>query len=361
MKKLISMLLALVMLFALAACGDSAAPAESAAPSGSAAPEESPAAETADVSKDPVVNLSFGGTFAADDLATQAMERIAANAKEQSGGTIIISVFPASQLGDAVAQIESMIGGAEDMVIEAQGSYMQQYGIMEAAVNSFGLVYSQELLSKELQSDFWAGLEAKFLESTGVRTLANNFVRQPTVIASKTPLRSIEDFKGVKLRTVSSQVTMDVYNSLGFSTTPVAFNEVYLSLQQGVIDATIASLDQQYTLGFYENAPYITMWGNSCTNIAVWINDAKFQSMTPAQQEILLNCCKEAGDWYCEQSNAVVGDYMKAMEEAGAEFIYLDEATTAEMNSKIAEVAEKYEAEGKWPAGTYAELEAIVG
>lgn len=317
-------------------------------------------AGSASAAKDSKVTLTFGGTFAADDLATKAMERIAENAKEQSGGSIIINVFPASQLGDAVAQIESMIAGAEDMVIEAQGSYMQQYGVKGAAVNSFGLVHSQETLAKELESDFWAGLEKEFLDSTGVYTLANNFIRQPTVISSKTPLRTIDDFKGVKLRTVSSQVTMDVYNALGFSTTPVAFNEVYLSLQQGVIDATIASLDQQYTMGFYDNAPYITMWGNSCTNIAVWINNAKFAAMTPEQQEILINCCKEAGEWYNEQSNAVVGDYMKDMEAKGVEFIYLDDETTAKMNDMISAVAEKYEADGKWPEGSYAALQEIV-
>lgn len=317
-------------------------------------------AGSASAAKDSKVTLTFGGTFAADDLATKAMERIAENAKEQSGGSIIINVFPASQLGDAVAQIESMIAGAEDMVIEAQGSYMQQYGVKSAAVNSFGLVYSQEKLAKELESDFWAGLEKEFLDSTGIYTLANNFIRQPTVISSKTPLRTIDDFKGVKLRTVSSQVTMDVYNALGFSTTPVAFNEVYLSLQQGVIDATIASLDQQYTMGFYDNAPYITMWGNSCTNIAVWINNAKFAAMTPEQQEILIDCCKEAGEWYNEQSNAVVGDYMKDMEAKGVEFIYLDDETTAKMNDMISAVAEKYEADGKWPEGSYAALQEIV-
>ncbi len=335
MKRTLALIFALVMLFTLSA-------------------------ESAFAAKDPKVTLTFGGTFAADDLATQAMERIAENVKEQSNGSIIINVFPASQLGDAVAQIESMIAGAEDMVIEAQGSYMQQYGVKGAAVNSFGLVYSQEKLAKELESDFWAGLEKEFLDSTGVYTLANNFIRQPTVIASKTPLRTIDDFKGVKLRTVSSQVTMDVYNALGFSTTPVAFNEVYLSLQQGVIDATIASLDQQYTMGFYDNAPYITMWGNSCTNIAVWINNAKFETMTPEQQEILISCCKEAGEWYNEQGNTVVGDYIKDMEAKGVEFIYLDDETTDEMNNMIAAVAEKYEADGKWPAGSYAALEEIV-
>ena len=102
------------------------------------------------------------------------------------------------------------------------------------------------------------------------------------------------------------------------------------------------------------------MWGNSCTNIAVWINNAKFESMTPEQQEILISCCKEAGEWYNEQGNAVVGDYMKDMEAKGVEFIYLDDETTAEMNDLIAAVADKYEADGKWPAGSYAAREEIV-
>ena len=51
---------------------------------------------------------------------------------------------------------------------------------------------------------------------------------------------------------------------------------------------------------------------------------------------------------------------MKDMEAKGVEFIYLDDETTAEMNDLIAAVAEKYEADGKWPAGSYTALEEIV-
>ena len=57
----------------------------------------------------------------------------------------------------------------------------------------------------------------------------------------------------------------------------------------------------------------------------------------------------------------MVDEYKANMEAAGVEFIYLDEETTTAMNAKLAELAKQYEENGKWPAGTYAELEAIVG
>lgn len=313
-----------------------------------------------DASKDPVVLLTFGGTAAAEDMITKGMERIAEEANKRSGGTIIIKTFPSSQLGDAVAQLESVVSGGQDMLVEAQGSYMQQYGIADAAVNSFGLVGTQEALAKELQSDMWKGLEEAFKEKTGVVTLANNWIRQQTVIASKTPLQSVEDFAGVKLRVVPSATTTAVYAALGFSPTPVAYSEVYLSLSQGVIDATIATFDAMYTMAFYEVAPYITKYGNSCTNVAVWINGAKFASMTEAQQQILREVCQETGDWYFAESNAIMADYVGKMEANGATVYEVDDAFRDTCNSMLKDLAYQFESEGKWSVGLYDALAEIV-
>ena len=321
---------------------------------------EGESSDVPDASGDPVVTLSFGGTAAADDLITKGMERIAELCDERSGGTIKINTFPASQLGDAVAQLESMVSGGQDMLVEAQGSYMQQYGVADAAINSFGLVCSQELLAKELKSDFWAELEQQFKDLTGVETLANNWVRQPTVIASKVPLETIDDFQGIKLRVVPSATTTAVYQALGFAPTPVAYSEVYLSLSQNVIDATIASYDAMYTMAFYEVAPYITTYGNSCTNVAVWINGAKFASMTPAQQQILKDACNEVGDWYVEESNNIMEQYIDEMTANGATIIEVDDAFIDECNSKLQEVARQFEADGTWSEGTYDRLVAIL-
>lgn len=313
-----------------------------------------------DASGDPQIKLSFGGTAAADDLITKGMEMVAELAAERSGGTIVINVFPASQLGDAVAQLESMIGGGQDMMIEAQGSYMQQYGVADAAVNSFGLVATQEALAKELDSEMWSAFETQFKDTNNIDTLANNWIRQPTVIACKKPLKTIEDFKGVKLRVVPSATTTAVYEALGFSPTPVAYSETYLSLSQGVIDGTIASYDAMYTMKFYEVAPNITKYGNSCTNVAIWINGNKFASMTQAQQQILRDACEEAGEWYTQASNDMMSEYEEKMVAGGATIIDVDDSFVQKANDILSAVAYDFEKEGKMREGIYDELAELV-
>lgn len=310
-------------------------------------------AEEVDASKDPVVTLIFGGTSSAEDNISIAMQRIADLCAERSGGTIKISVFPASQLGDAVAQMESTIGGAQDMFVEAQASYMQQYGIPETNINNLGLITNQEKLAKELDSPLWAEWEAKFLENTGLRTLGHNYIRPQVAISSNVPFYKPEDINGIKCRTTSSSIMIDSYNVCGFQSTPVAYGEVYLSLQQGVIDATMGSLDSHYTMGFYEVSKYLCMFTLSCPNFGIWINDAKFQSMTEAQQQILLDVVNECGDWYTETNNAMVDGYVDKIKEAGVEVITYDDAVMQPIYDKLADLAHSYEEAGKWTPGTY--------
>ena len=335
MKKRITSVLALVlaasMTLMLGACGKNTAPATAAGTEGGG------------TAGDPTVTLSFGSTSSAEDLITQAMQRVAQTCKEKSGGSIVINVFPASQLGDATAQLESLTSGGQDMFIESQASYMQNYGIQDAGACSFGVVNTQEKLAKLTKSDLWKEWEQQFLNTTGIATLANNWIRQETVICSKKPLNTLADFKGVKIRTVSSETTIASYNALGFSATPIAFSEVFLSLQQGVVDATFGTKDNIYTNSFYVEAPNILMWGPSCTNLGVWINNAKLQSMTEAQRQILTDACHEAGDWYTSEANKLTEGYVEDMVKAGANLTYLSDADTEAANNTLVELGRSYE------------------
>ena len=355
MKKRITSVLALVlamaMILTLGACGKGTASVAAVGTDGGAS--------DGGAAGDPVVTLSFGSTSSAEDLITQAMQRVAETCKEKSGGSIVINVFPASQLGDATAQLESMSSGGQDMFIESQASYMQNYGIQDAGACSFGVVNTQEKLAKLTKSDVWKEWEQQFLDTTGIATLANNWIRQETVICSKKPLNTIADFKGVKIRTVSSETTIASYNALGFSATPIAFSEVFLSLQQGVVDATFGTKDNVYTNSFYVEAPNILMWGPSCTNLGVWINNAKLQSMTENQRQILTDACQEAGDWYTQEANELTEGYVEDMVKAGANLTYLSDADTETANNILVELGRSYEG-SKFSAGVMDRILAAV-
>ncbi|MDD3656203.1 MAG: TRAP transporter substrate-binding protein [Atribacterota bacterium] len=304
-----------------------------------------------DASKDPKVTLSWGNTAAAEDLSTKGMERVAELIKERSGGSLIINTFPASQLGTAVTQMEMVIAGSIDIFTEGS-NYMADFGVPDRNIASmYFQIPSMEHALKFINSDLYKSWEDVFLANTGLRTLASNWMRPPVVIASNVPLNTYEDFQGLKIRALPSKFTLAALESIGTNPTAVAYNEVYLALQQGIIDATIATRDAVYKMNFYQVSKYLLMYELGYVNFSVWMNENKFQSLTQAQQEILSKTCKEVGDWYAETVREELDSYVDEMVKHGIELINLPEEEIPKFRAATTKLIEQYEEDGTFSAG----------
>lgn len=313
-----------------------------------------------DASKDRKVTLSFGSTAAAEDLASIGLQRVAKLVEERTKGTLKINVFPASQLGDAMTQMEMVINGNIDMFMEGS-NYMADWGVPERYIASlYFQCPSRDAFLKLLDSDFYKAWEDTFLKKTGLRTLASNWVRPPVEIASNVPLYTLEDFQNLKLRSLPSKYTLDALSALGTKPTSVAYNEVYLAMQQGVIEATIATLDAVYKMNFYQVAKYLCLVDASYVNFALWMNEKKFQSLSPAQQEILVRTCNEVGDWYIESVDNELDGYIKKMVEHGVKIIRYSPEEYAKFAATTKKLVDKYVKEGIWPKGLYEEYMAVI-
>lgn len=358
MKKSITMLLAAMLLFSLCACNNASAPATTPPSGNTAAPapqSEAPVVED----NEPSMTLSLGTTSSAEDYQTLACQRFAELVSERTGGKITINVFPASQLGDANIEMESMISGSQDLFMEVELNYLYNYGIGELAVNTFGVVNTKEALWNLLNSDLMDEYRETFRQNNGIVTIAHNFIRQQATLCFKEELDSIEDFAGVKLRTVPSEAAVAAYSALGFKPTSVPFGEVYLSLAQGVIDGAAAALDAQYTMKFYEQAPYILNFGTDVSNVALWMNEAKFNQLSENQRQILLECGEECAEWYTQNAADAVAKYVAEMEAAGVTIIQPSEDLVEECMARFKEAALQFEADGKMPAGSYEKIYAV--
>ena len=69
---------------------------------------------------------------------------------------------------------------------------------------------------------------------------------------SNKPIHSLENFKGLKFRTMESPIIMEQFKSLGANPTPIAFSELYNALQQGVVDGQENPLVTIVNMRFYE-------------------------------------------------------------------------------------------------------------
>ncbi|MDR2945461.1 MAG: TRAP transporter substrate-binding protein [Candidatus Adiutrix sp.] len=298
------------------------------------------------------VTLKLGGIQPADDTSSIAMQRYSQLLAERSNGEIDLQWYPAQQLGDATTQIEATSMGSQDMFFDA-GSFMGTFVPDKNVESMYFLFRDQAHYLSYLNSDVMKDFEDRFMKQQGVRVVANNYVRQPRSTVSTKPLRSLADFAGLKQRVPDIRGYLESVSAIGASPVQIAWGETYLALQQGVVAACESPLDMVYTSKFFEPAKHITLTEHIRDNMVIMINDSKFQSLTPEQQNLLITVGKEVGEWYTTQNALKVDEYVAEMKKAGVEFIEMD---VAPLRAAVALRAQELEKKGLWPVGLYEKI-----
>ncbi|OUN00187.1 MAG: hypothetical protein BAA02_05465 [Paenibacillaceae bacterium ZCTH02-B3] len=347
----------LVFSLLLSACGGGGQSSSGTSPdSGSQSPStgggsNQPPQKTAD----PIV-LKMGGIQAVDDLSTQAMYKMSEIVAERTGGAIKIEVYPASQLGDAVSQMEGVQLGTIDAFVDA-GSWVSRL-VQDKNVESLFFIFEDEEHYRNfLTSDLNIAMEQEFADKQGIVILANNWLRAPRVmVSSKKPILTVEDMKGLKMRVPDIRTYLESVQALGAKPTQVAWGEVYLALRQGVVEAAEGPLDAVYTMKFYEPAPYITLTNHIRDNMVVMMNRNKLESLSQEHQDILFAAAREAGDWYTQEVKNNLDGIVEEMKKSGAQIYETDVAPFVEF---MVETAKKLEEEGLWRKGLFEEVQAL--
>ncbi len=294
MKKLLILLLVVSMLFA--ACGSPAPeePAEEPMEEPSAEePAEEPAAEGF-AALEPVVLIGAdnSGVGAAAQLYG---ELVAEKVSAITDGQLTVDYFPNSQLGNDQELQGQMLAGDIDFVI-AQTAQTVSF-VPEVAIFDLPMVFAK-YSAEEID---YALNESPFYDMMNEAYAANNMYilhylqggtfRETT---SNVAINSIEDFNGLKIRTMENQNHMAFWQSLGASPTPLPWPEVYVSLQQGLVDAQENATDTNVGANFQEVQDYLIMTHHILYANQFLINAEKFDSLDPMYQEALMTAVKEA-------------------------------------------------------------------
>src|SRR5262249_40111250 len=138
---------------------------------------------------------------------------------------------------------------------------------------------SEQDLRKALEGPVGTGLLKK-LEPRGITGLAywDNGFREMT--ANK-PLRTPEDFKGLKMRIQSSKVLDAQMRALGAIPQVMAFSEVYQAMQTGVVDGSENTLSNIYTQKHHEVQKYLTLSDHGYIGYAVIVNKKFWDGLPP--------------------------------------------------------------------------------
>lgn len=228
--------------------------------------------------------------------------------EEKSGGRVKVKLYPNNQLGNEIDVINSiMTDGGADITFtgESMQSVIPELGLLGVPY----LVRTPEQLNAVATGPVGKQLEALMLEHANMRTLGY-FARGPRNITANKPIRSLAEMKGLVIRVPASPITVAAMEALGAKPTPMAFAEVFTSLQQGTISAQENPLAMIKTGNFYEVQKYLCRTEHLLSYVYAVMSNSKFESMPADLQEIVL----EAGRRMQEYEHEL---FLKEEEELG--------------------------------------------
>ena len=320
MKKFIALALAAAMATSLVACGGSSAPAAS-----SAAPAESaPAAEAAgEYDALEPVELILADSAATGAALPVFNELLAEKVSAITGGQLTLDVHSNSELGGDADLLRQTQSGDIDMV-GSQIAPVVSF-VPELAVFDLPMVFATadgDKIDAVLNGDsaFNAAVSEAY-EKAGLHLLG--FLQNATfrLTTSNTDLQTLADFKGLQIRTMENSNHMAFWTAIGAQPTPLAWPEVYISLQNGTIDAEENAADTVAGANFQEVQKYL-----ACTNHILYcnqiaINADTWANLDPAYQAALEQAMQEALDEMRPQLGGIDADNKAKLAEGGMTII----------------------------------------
>lgn len=283
------------------------------------------------------------------DPSYESIARIPKILREKHNVQLEIQVHPSSVLGTDMQQLESVQTGFIDITSNVTG----QWASFSDAFTFVDLPYaitSWDMFLKLAKSDLWRAQAAKFEAKTplkvlppvgggGYRLLWNKVRATPGPAA----------VKGIKYRTTTSKLEIELVRAWGGNPTPMAWTETYNALASGVVEGIHVQPIWTYRFNMHEVLKYATEVDAIFAVQFQVMNKNTWNSMPPDIQQAFMAAAQEAAD----QANQIDRDgetsFKQKLREAKME-IYTPSAAEKAQWQKTGEAIWQTQGKGIDPA-----------
>jgi len=271
----------------------------------------------------------------------QAIEHLDERLQAKSDGALRLDIYPNAQLGSERQLLELLQAGSLD-IVKVSSAVMEgfvpaykvfglpylfrnddhRYAVMEGPIGRHILMASREV-----------GLRGLTFYDAGTRSFYTN----------RTPIRTPDDLRGLKIRTMNSPVSIRMVNQMGGSATPIAFGELYTALQQGIVDGAENNLPSFHLTNHYELCGYYSLDEHTApqdvllTSSRLW-NRLTHQQRTWLQEAATESAVRQKALWQEAQAEA-----LEAIREAGVEIVRPDKSPFIESAQPVYRYYQEHE------------------
>lgn len=267
--------------------------------------------------------LRVGTVLAPGDPLVVAAESMKKAIEERSKGEVAVQIFPSSQLGDTQDMIDQARAGA-NVASFIEGSriavHVPEFNVI-AAPYVFDSVAEAE---RFVASDTFAGWAEELRSKTGLKLLSFNWYQGARSFLTKKPVAMPADLSGQRVRTIGEPLWIKTIEAMGAVPTPLAWAEVYPSLQLGAIEGAEAQPSAIWGAKLYEVVSDITLTEHILLMSGLVLSDAWFESLPPEYKAIVAEEAEKAGKLALDMNVSQAGQIFADIEKTGVRVAKID-------------------------------------
>ncbi|WP_425593246.1 TRAP transporter substrate-binding protein [Jannaschia rubra] len=271
--------------------------------------------------------LQLGHLANEDNSWHQASVKFAEEVERLTDGRIAVEVFPNESLGKEIDLINGMQLGTVDMTIT--GESLQNWAPMAALLAVPYAYDSLERMDEVASGEIGDRIEQQIVENAQIRPLAY-FARGPRELTANREIRSPDDLNGLKMRVPNVPLFVNVWSALGAQPTPMAFSEVFTSLQNGTIDAQENPLALIRSASFAEVQDFVNLTDHVRSWIYLTISEQTWTQLSDEDRAAIEEAAQIAQDYERELFLESLDTDRQALEDAGMTFVEVDNAAFAD-------------------------------
>lgn len=244
--------------------------------------------------------------------------------KKRTNGKYEITVFPASQLGKETDINQGLTLGTVDMIISGSSFAARAYPPIGVTYYPFIFRGPDHLLAYT-KSDVFKEMAKGYQEKSGHQILAVTYYGTRHTTSNK-PIKTCADMKGLKIRVPDVPAYLAMPRACGANTTPIAFAEVYLALQNGTVEAQENPLNTIEAKKFYEVQKHIILTGHIVDHLNTVASKQLWDKLSPEDRKIFSDVAQEAAERATKKIQADEAKLVQVFKDRGLTVSEIDKA-----------------------------------